>query len=260
MSRDPQTSMSGESTSGILRGQVALVTGAYRGIGRATAIALAEAGAAVVVADLRDPAETAQTIRATGGRAQAAICDVAAESSVLQLFDEIRRNFDRLDICVNCAGIIHEKPLLETSIDEFDCVIGINLRGTFLIGREALRIMASQGGGRMINIASDLAYSGRETFSPYVASKHGVLGLTRCWAKEFSPAIQVNALCPGPIDTEMLGAAHMSAEWRERELDIPLRRFGQPEEIAAMAVFLAGPGGAYVTGQGVGVNGGSVMP
>ena len=112
----------------------------------------------------------------------------------------------------------------------------------------------------MILTASDLSYLGRETFSPYVASKHGVLGLTRSWAREFAPRILVNALCPGPIDTEMLGAAEMSAEWRAREMDIPLGRFGRPEEIAAMAVFLAGPGGDFVTGQGIGVNGGSVMP
>jgi 3-oxoacyl-[acyl-carrier protein] reductase len=245
---------------GLLTGQVALVTGAYRGIGKATALALAGSGAAVIVADLRDPAETARLIRAAGGHARSLVCDVADETSVLALFSEISSEIGRLDICVNCAGIIHEKPLLETGIDEFDRVIGINLRGTFLVGRESLRIMVPQGSGRLITIASDLAHAGRETFSPYVASKHGVLGLTRSWAKEFAPAIQVNALCPGPIDTEMLGAAQMSAEWRARELDIPLRRFGQPEEIAAMAVFLAGPGGAYVTGQGVGVNGGSVMP
>jgi 3-oxoacyl-[acyl-carrier protein] reductase len=105
-----------------------------------------------------------------------------------------------------------------------------------------------------------MAYSGRETFSPYVASKHGVLGLVRSWAKEFAPGILVNAICPGPIDTEMLGAAHMSAEWRARELAIPLGRFGQPEEVAALALFLAGEGGRFFTGQGIGPNGGSVMP
>jgi 3-oxoacyl-[acyl-carrier protein] reductase len=243
-----------------LEGQIALVTGAHRGIGRAVAMALATAGAHVFAADLHDAGATVEAIRSGGGKAQALCCDVADETSVNALFGEIARSTNRLDICVNCAGIIHEKPLLETGVAEFDRVIAVNLRGTFLVGREALRIMSAQGSGRLITIASDLAYAGRETFSPYVASKHGVLGLTRSWAKEFAPAIQVNALCPGPIDTEMLGAANMSAEWRERELDIPLHRFGQPEEVAALAAFLAGPGGSYITGQGLGVNGGSVMP
>jgi 3-oxoacyl-[acyl-carrier protein] reductase len=175
------------------------------------------------------------------------------------MFAEIERSFGGLDVLVHCAGVIHEAPLLETSVETFDRVIGINLRGTFLVGKAAIGLMQGRS-GRVILTASDLAYLGRETFSPYVASKHGVLGLIRSWAKEFAPGILVNALCPGPIDTEMLGAATMSAEWRAREMDIPLARFGQPEEIAAMAVFLAGPGGSFVTGQGIGVNGGSVMP
>ena len=125
------------------------------------------------------------------------------------------------------------------------------------IGRMAGTVDAP---ARAILIASDMAYCGRETFSPYVASKHGVLGLVRSWAKEFAPRILVNAICPGPIDTEMLGAAHMSAEWRARELAIPLARFGQPQEIAALVLFLGGNGGRYFTGQGLGPNGGSVMP
>ena len=168
--------------------------------------------------------------------------------------------FGQLDIAVTCAGVIDERPLLDTSAEQFDRVISINLGGTFLVGREALRMMAANGSGRLITVASDLAYKGRDTFSAYVASKHGVLGLTRSWALEFGPEIQVNAICPGPIDTAMLDAEHMSPEWRAKELDIPLSRFGQPHEIAAMAVYLAGPGGAYITGQGIGVNGGSVMP
>jgi 3-oxoacyl-[acyl-carrier protein] reductase len=105
-----------------------------------------------------------------------------------------------------------------------------------------------------------MAHYGRETFSGYVASKHGVLGLVRSWAKEFAPGIRVNAICPGPIDTAMLDAEHMSPAWREKELQIPLRRFGQPAEIGAVAAFLAGQGGAYFTGQAIGPNGGSIMP
>ena len=111
--------------------------------------------------------------------------------------------------------MIHEEPLLETTVETFDRVIGINLRGSFLVGKGAIALMDGRE-GRVILTASDLAYLGRATFSPYVASKHAVLDLTRSWAKEFAPRILVNALCPGPIDTEMLGAASMSAEWRAR--------------------------------------------
>lgn len=238
-----------------LMGKIALVTGAASGIGAACAKALARAGAETVCADIADPGATVTALLTEGRLAEGRPCDVADETSVEACF----RTLERVDILVHCAGIIHEKPLLETSAAEFDRVVAVNLRGTFLVGRAAIRLMGETG-GRVILTASDLAYQGRETFSPYVASKHGVLGLTRSWAREFAPRILVNALCPGPIDTPMLGAAHMSPEWRARELDIPLARFGQAEEVAAMAVFLAGPNGGYITGQGIGVNGGSAMP
>ena len=123
-----------------------------------------------------------------------------------------RQAFGGLDVLVHCAGIIHEAPLLDTPIADFDRVIAVNLRGSFLVGQAAIRLMEGTAKApSVILIASDMAYYGRETFSPYVASKHGVLGLMRSWAKEFAPRILVNALCPGPIDTEMLGAANMSA-------------------------------------------------
>lgn len=235
-----------------------LVTGAHRGIGAACARAFAAAGARVACADIRAPEATLAALDGGDTAHRALVCDVADEGSVAAMVAEVGQAFGGLDVLVHCAGVIHEAPLLETDADAFDRVIAINLRGSFLVGKAAIAMMQGRG-GRVILTASDLAYSGRETFSPYVASKHGVLGLMRSWAKEFAPGILVNALCPGPIDTEMLGAATMSEEWRARELDIPLGRFGRPEEIAAMAVFLAGPGGAFVTGQGIGVNGGSVM-
>jgi 3-oxoacyl-[acyl-carrier protein] reductase len=244
-----------------LSGKTALVTGAHRGIGAATAVALASAGADVACADLLDCADTVATVTALGQRSASLPVDVAEEASVVYLLGETVRQFSHLDILVHCAGIIDERPLLETSTAAFDHVIGVNLRGSFLVGREALRQMRAQGGeGRVIMVASDMAYYGRETFSAYVASKHGVLGLVRTWAREFAPDILVNAICPGPIDTAMLAAENMSPEWRERELQIPLRRFGGAEEIGALVVFLAGPGARYFTGQGIGPNGGSIMP
>jgi 3-oxoacyl-[acyl-carrier protein] reductase len=229
-----------------------LVTGAARGIGAACARAFAEGGARVAVADLAAPS--------WDGLAFA--CDVADEAAVAAMAAGLKAEWGGLDVLVHAAGIIHEAPLLDTRTEDFDRVIAVNLRGSFLVGRAAIGLMTpdSANPARVIMVASDMAYSGRETFSPYVASKHGVLGLVRSWAKEFAPGILVNAICPGPIDTEMLGAAHMSAEWRARELAIPLGRFGQPEEVAALALFLAGEGGRFFTGQGIGPNGGSVMP
>ncbi len=242
-----------------LQNRTVLVTGAARGIGAACAHAFADAGARVACADLTDPAETVAMIRAAGGQASAFQCDVSDEASILTLFAAIDDQLPPLDVLVHCAGIIHEAPLLETSAEEFDRVVAVNLRGSFLVGREAIRALQDRP-GRIILTASDLSYYGRETFSPYVASKHGVLGLVRSWAREFAPGILVNALCPGPIDTDMLAAENMTPEWRQKELAIPLARFGQPQEIAQMALFLAGPNAAYITGQGIGVNGGSVMP
>ena len=228
-----------------------LVTGAARGIGAACAHAFRASGARVAVADLTAPL--------ADGPAYA--CDVSDEAAVAAMADNLRAVWGGLDVVVHCAGIIHEAPLLQTPVADFDRVIAVNLRGSFLIGRAAIGLMVPDAARppRVLMIASDMAHYGRETFSPYVASKHGVLGLVRSWAKEFAPGILVNAICPGPIDTDMLGAAHMSAEWRAKELAIPLARFGQPDEVAATALFLAGDGGRYFTGQAIGPNGGSVM-
>lgn len=240
-----------------------LITGANRGIGAACALAFAGIGARLALADLAAPEATATQARDAGAAEVTDLaCDVADADAVSAMADRVEQAYGGLDVLVHCAGIIHEAPLLDTPIADFDRVIAVNLRGSFLVGQAAIRMMSGTAAApsRVILIASDMAYCGRETFSPYVASKHGVLGLMRSWAKEFAPRILVNALCPGPIDTEMLGAAHMSAEWREKELAIPLARFGQPEEVARLALFLAGEGGAYVTGQGLGINGGSVMP
>jgi 3-oxoacyl-[acyl-carrier protein] reductase len=248
-----------------LADKVALVTGAHRGIGAACAQALAGEGATLILADRLDCMSTAERIARTGRQVSMHTVDVEDEGSVLALFAVAKQQHARLDVLVHCAGIIQEKPLLETTTGDFDQVIAVNLRGSFLIGREALRWMhyANPKVGdeaRAILIASDMSYCGREQFSAYVASKHGVLGLVRSWSKEFAPSILVNAICPGPIDTAMLDAEHMSPEWREKELQIPLRRFGDAREIGALAAFLAGPGGRYFTGQGIGPNGGSVMP
>jgi 3-oxoacyl-[acyl-carrier protein] reductase len=248
--------------SGTLAGRRALVTGGASGIGRAIALAFAAEGARVALAD-RAPDETieavAAEIRAAGAEAVPVRADVAEEAQVLALFEAIAGRLGGLDILVNNAGILIEKPLLETTAAEFDRLIGVNLRGAFLVGREALRIMVAQGAGRVINIASELAYLGRENCSVYCASKGGIVSMTRAWAREFAPGILVNAIAPGPTDTPMLGAEFTSPETLAKETKIPLGRLGRPEEIAAAAVFLAGPGATFMTGQCLSPNGGAVM-
>lgn len=246
--------------TGSLVGKKALVTGAARGIGRAIAEALAAEGAVLAVADIRDCAETVRVIQAAGGGAFAFSCDVAREEEVAGLFRDAIAKLGGLDIVVSNAGVILEKPLLETTLADYERVMGVNLRGCFLVGRTALRQMSGQRSGRLINIASDLGFGPREKFSVYSASKSGVLGFTRAWAREFGPHVLVNAIAPGPVDTEMLALDQMSPEWRAKEEQIPLGRVGRPAEIASVAVFLAGPGATFITGQAFGPNGGSVMP
>jgi len=250
--------------NGDLQGRRALVTGASRGIGRAIAQAFAGEGAHVAVCYGASPAkadETVAAITAAGGEAFPVHLDVSDEASITAGFSAAMAEFGGLDILVSNAGVMLQRPLLEMAAADYDWLMGVNLRGVYLVGREGLRILREQGaGGRVINVASDLGYFGREDFSAYCASKAGVLSLTRSWAKEFGPDILINAIAPGPIDTDMLGPEAMSAEWREKEAQIPLERVGQPEEVAAVAVFLAGSGASFMTGQVIDPNGGSVMP
>ena len=239
-----------------LAGQVALITGAASGIGQAVARGLADAGARLALADIAPLEATREGLTADTLGINA---DVASEADARRMVEATVATFGQLDILVNSAGVPFQRPLLETTLADFERVIGVNLRGTFLVGRETLRQMQRQGSGRVINIASELAHLGRDEFSVYCASKGAVISLTRSWAREFAPHILVNAVAPGPVDTPLLDLEGMSPEWRARELAIPLARVGQPAEIAAMIVFLAGPGGSFITGQSLGVNGGAVM-
>lgn len=243
-----------------LEGKLALVTGAASGIGRATAQVLALRGADVALVDLASCAELTDEITAMGRRCVALEADVGDEAQARAACQQAFDTLGGLDIMVNCAGVIFEKPLLEMSVDEFDRVVRVNLRGTYLMGREGIDTMKRQGrGGRIINIASELAYLGRAEYSAYCASKAAILGLTRSWAREFAPEILVNTVAPGPVDTPMTSTKTMSPEWIEKETDIPLGRIGKPEEIAGVIAFLAGPEATFVTGQTFSPNGGAVM-
>jgi 3-oxoacyl-[acyl-carrier protein] reductase len=244
-----------------MTGKTALVTGGAAGIGQAIAVALAAQGAEVFILDIADAAATGALIEQNSGKARAIRCDVSRERDVLAAMELIDRSAPALDIAVNCAGIQIIKPLLQTTLDELDHVIEVNLKGTFLVGREAARRMVDQpSGGRIINISSELAYSGRADFSAYCATKGAILSLTRSWARELAPKVLVNAVAPGPTDTAMLAPSQMTPQQRQREFDsVPLGRIATPEEIAAAVIFLAGPGGSFFTGQCISPCGGAVM-
>lgn len=240
-----------------LSGKVAFITGGSRGIGRAIALAFAQKGAAVAFCHPYDPAASG-TLREIErlSRGMAFRADVSKEPEVEAFFEAAATTIGTPDILVNNAGILREAPLADTTAEAFDRVIAVNLRGTFLASRAFVRRVDT---GRIINIASDLGILGREEMAAYTASKGGVIALTRTLARELAPGILVNAIAPGSIETDMTAPESMSAEQRAKDMATPLARFGQPKEIAAMACYLAGPESSFVTGQCVGVNGGSVM-
>jgi 3-oxoacyl-[acyl-carrier protein] reductase len=245
--------------AGVLDGKTALVTGAASGIGAAIARTFAQEGARVALLDRADGTATRTAIEKAGGDAFALDLDVTDETAMTEKIAAAVARLGGLDLAVASAGIADEAPLTETSLAAWNRVIAVNLTGVFLTGREAIRAMRAHGrGGRVINIASDHAFFGWEGRSAYCASKAGVLGLTRVWAKEFGPDILVNAICPGPVETPLL-LEDITPEVMARETAIPLGRIGRPEEIAAVALALAGKAGAFTTGQAWGVNGGSAM-
>jgi len=242
-----------------LIGKIALVTGAAQGIGAAAAKSLAEAGARVILSDRRDTNVTQKTIETAGGAARAEATDVGDPLSVDKLFQSILENEGNLDFVVNAAGILSEGTIINMPVSEFDRIISVNLRGSFLIAQGAAKMMAPAKSGRIILISSELAYLGRAEFSAYCASKAGVVGMTRALARELAPDVQVNSVAPGPVDTPMLALENMSQEWIDREIDNPLERVGKPREIAALVRFLCGPDAGFFTGQTLSPNGGAVM-
>ena len=242
-----------------LHNKTAIVTGAATGIGRAVAIMLGQAGARVIVNHLNRACEAdqvVQAIAAAGGQAVAIEADVTSAHQVRQMV----KSCDQIDILVNNAGVIAEKPFLDITEAEWDHVLDSDLKSVFLCSQAVLSRMAAQGAGIIVNISSDLGYLGRAHYASYCAAKAGVIGLTRSLAREFAPAIRINAVAPGPVNTAMLSTASMSMEWIAKEKDIPYQRFAEPEEIAATVLFLASDYARFYCGQVLGPNGGSVMP
>ncbi len=245
----------------VYTGQVALVTGAGGGIGRATAIAFAREGAEVIVSDLPGPAgeETAAMIKANGGEARFLAADVAAEASVAALIAGAVETYGRIDAAFNNAGVNFEADEWDNS-ESFDRTIAINLTGVAHCIRHEVRQMKAQGSGAIVNTASINGLVGTRQ-AGYVASKHGVIGLTRSAALAFArDNIRVNAVCPGIIRTAMTLKFDQNPEIRQMiESMTPLGRMGLPEEIASAVLWLCSPGAGFVTGHPLVIDGGATV-
>jgi len=246
----------------VLANRVAIVTGASGGIGRAIAASLAEAGATVVVGYARNAQsaeELVQSLAAKGQTALAVQADISTGEGAEALVKETLDKFGRVDILVNNAGITRDTLLLRMKEEDWDSVLDTNLKGIFLCTKAVARPMMKARFGRIINIGSVSGLLGVPGQANYSAAKAGLIGLTRSVARELgSRKITVNAVVPGAIDTGML--LELNEEQRAAYLkQIPLERFGRPEDVAAAVTFLAGPGAEYITGQTLAVDGGLTM-
>ena len=246
-------------TSGDSR--IALVTGAGSGIGRAIAERLAGDGERVVVNDLRDEAaaEVVAGIEESGGTATVATGDVSDPEAVERIVGAAREAFGAPEILVNNAGVAQQKLFVDLTVEDFDRMISIHLRGTFLCTKAVLPEMLARGRGIVVNVASQLGQIGGVELSHYSAAKAGIIGLTKSLAREVSArGVRVNAVAPGPINTELV--LGLSEEWRNtKAAELPLGRFGEPWEVAETVSFLVSDGAALYVGQTLGPNSGDVM-
>jgi len=245
--------------------KIALITGAASGMGLAAAQAFAEAGAAVVMADFREAIvrNEAQALASAGHKAIAVACDVSDDRQVEGMVNRTITEFGRLDAAFNNAGVMaRSAPTAESSRDEWDRVIGINLRGVWSSMKYELRQMEQQGYGAIVNNASVGALTGNPGIGSYIASKHGVVGLTRTAALEYiRKGIYVNAVNPGLIDTQVARDVVSGDESAYQDIakSVPIGRAGRPEEIAAAVLWLCSPAASYVVGQAITVDGGMTV-
>lgn len=254
------TNTGGAYTPGTeLAGKVALVTGAARNIGRATALALAAGGAAVAIntRTSKDDAEkVAQEIRSTGGQAEVYVANIADAGEVKNMTGAILQRFGRIDILVLNASVRSEKPFLELTYDEWRLPLGITLDGAFYCAQACIPSMLKNGGGAIITLGGMQSLSGARHRVNGSVAKHGLVGMTRALAREFGGEnIRANCIAPGTMNTTR--AAGRAA--RPAPTNIPLGRYGEAEEIASAIRFLAGPGAGFLTGQTIQVNGGQMM-
>ena len=240
-----------------LSGKVAIVTGSSRGIGKAIALKLADAGASVVVTGhIEDAEPVAKEIRAKGRQSLAVRASVTSAADIEKLVDATLSTFGRVDILVNNAGITRDQLVLKMSEDDWDAVLDTNLKSVFLCTRAVLRPMLKQRWGRIINISSVIGLIGNPGQANYAASKAGIIGFTRTIAKEVgSRGITANVIAPGFIETRMTQAMNQ-AQRQELMKRIPLGSLGTPEDVAEAAAFLASDGARYITGQVLEVDGG----
>lgn len=246
----------------MLKGKVAVVTGASRGIGRAVALKLASMNATVIVnyAGSKDKAESVvKEIQEMGKTAEAIQCDVSDFEQCSQLMQQVQEHYGRIDILVNNAGITRDGLAMAMKEEDFDDVIATNLKGTFNCIRFASRIMMKQRYGKIINMSSVSGITGNAGQVNYSAAKAGVIGITKSMARELAGRhINVNAIAPGFIETDMTN--ELSEKVKEQAVgQIPLGRFGKAEEVAELAAFLAGNQSDYITGQVFHIDGGMVM-
>ena len=255
-----------------LQDRVAVVTGGGSGIGAAICRAMAAEGAAVAVtdSDWQSAERVAADIRESGGRADAWLCDVTVATGVEAVADQIEARLGPISIWVNNAGVSYIVPFLECTEETWDTTQRVNLRGAFIGCQAAVRRMLPRRCGSIINMSSQSGKAGNSHYAAYCASKFGIIGLTQSIAVEFADhCIRVNALCPGVVFTPLWD--RMIADYAAKrgmkphevkpylESKIPMRRLGTPEDVASVAVFLAGDESAYMTGQALNINGGSVM-
>jgi 3-oxoacyl-[acyl-carrier protein] reductase len=244
-----------------LNDKVALVTGAARGLGQAIAVKLAEAGADIALCDLNAEwlEETAEKVKALGRRAECYAVNVADGESVTAGVKAIEKDFGKIDVLVNNAGITKDGLMMRMSEDDWDAVLNVNLKGAFLCTKAAMRGMMKQRSGTIVNIASVIGLMGNAGQANYAASKGGVIAFSKTVAKELaSRNIRCNAVAPGFIRTAMTDALDEEVQNKMKEL-IPLSRFGEPEDVANVVLFLASDASAYVTGQVISTCGGMVM-
>jgi len=244
-----------------LEGKVALITGGARGIGKEIALLFAKQGANIAICDveLQEAQKTASQIQGLGRESMVFKADVTDSANVQDMVDKILDKFKKLDILINNAGITKDNLILRMSEEDWDKVIAVNLKGAFICTKIASKVMLKQRSGKIVSLSSIIGVMGNPGQANYAASKAGIIGLTKSVAKELAPrGVCVNAIAPGFIKTEMTNRLPEDVQKKMLSV-IPLGRFGEPRDVAELALFLSSEGSSYITGQVIQIDGGMLM-